>query len=268
MRYTGIQPQYFPRLHYFARILNADLFMVRDDVQFVPKHKYPNGHNGPSYQVHTPIKNPSGGAYMLNVTVRHDGRRPIKITEISYSEQWYQSHLKAIRLYYPKAPNAARLLPELEAIFAHKYTYLGDLNLATILWGLLHLLGEEKVTDDMLSLENVVKKLKSQSEFRLKNIGLGSESEALTNDMLDKNEKIIALCKEVGATEDYCGGTAREAYMDAELFAKNGIKITEQQWVCPEYHQQYMKNGFIANLSIIDLLMNASYKEAVQIIKG
>ena len=86
---------------------------------------------------------------------------------------------------------------------------------------------------------------------------------------MNPNEKIIALCKEVGATEDYCGGTGATAYMDSELYKKNGIKITVQDWKCREYPQLFTKQqDFIPNLSIIDLLMNVSTEEAVKVIKG
>ena len=86
---------------------------------------------------------------------------------------------------------------------------------------------------------------------------------------MNPNEKIIALCKEVGATEDYCGGTGATAYMDEALYKKNGIKITVQDWKCQEYHQLFTKQqGFIPNLSIIDLLMNVPTEEAVRVIKG
>ena len=59
------------------------------------------------------------------------------------------------------------------------------------------------------------------------------------------------------------------AYMDRSLFEQHGIKITVQDWKCKEYPQLYKKQqGFIPNLSIIDLLMNVSVDEAVKIIKG
>ena len=45
--------------------------------------------------------------------------------------------------------------------------------------------------------------------------------------------------------------------MDTQLFDQNNIRLAIQEWKCLEYHQQYSeKDGFITNLSIIDLLMN------------
>lgn len=41
MRLADIQPQHFPRLHYLARLLDSDVFVIRDDVQFAKSHRYP-----------------------------------------------------------------------------------------------------------------------------------------------------------------------------------------------------------------------------------
>ncbi|MEK7165850.1 MAG: WbqC family protein, partial [Patescibacteria group bacterium] len=64
----------------------------------------------------------------------------------------------------------------------------------------------------------------------------------------------------------YCGGTAVAAYMDEELFQKNGISVTVQDWKCRDYRQNFARIPFLPNLSIIDLLMNVSYKEALGIL--
>ncbi|MDO8658249.1 MAG: WbqC family protein [Candidatus Levybacteria bacterium] len=268
-RYTGIQPQYFPRLHYFARILNADVFLIRDDAQFVRKHKYPDGKTGKSYQAHTPIKQALNTHFFM-VPTMHIGIFSLTKTVISYNESWTETHLKTLQTVYRKAPNFQKLYPEIEDLLNTSYKYLAELNIATILWGILHLLGEIKVTKDKLSIEFVNNKLKKQNAFRLKNIRNASQSKILVlNNKLTANEKIIALCKETGANEDYCGETGVAAYIDKKLFESNGIKITVQDWKCKEYAQLFYKQqGFIPNLSIIDLLMNVPQKEAAKIIAG
>jgi hypothetical protein len=87
MRLSDIQPQYFPRLHFFARMLASDVFVFRDDVQFVRNHKYPDGSRGPSYQVHTPIRIPDG-ASLLTVSVKKGSLLPIGRAEVSYEQKW------------------------------------------------------------------------------------------------------------------------------------------------------------------------------------
>ncbi|MDP2684517.1 MAG: WbqC family protein [bacterium] len=268
MRYSGIQPQYFPRLHYFARILAADIFMVRDEVQFVIKHKYPNGLVDKSYQVHTPIKH-SFGRYLLVVPTKHSGQTAIMDTKISDQNNWNQDHIKTLLLAYSKSLNFKKLYGKIEVLLNNEYENLADLNLSTIYWGILYLIGEDPSEVNKLTLEFVNKKLKTQKKFRLKKIKLASQTKAYKKfNQLGPNEKILLLCQEIGATEDYCGGTGIAAYVDHNIFKDNGIKITVQDWKCREYLQRFSKHGFIPNLSIIDLLMNVPLGDAQNIIAG
>lgn len=268
MRYSGIQPQYFPRLHYFARILASDVFMARDEVQFVIKHKYPGDRTDKSYQAHTPIKH-SFGRYLLVVPTKHSGLPALRETKISYLNKWNQDHLKTIRFAYSKSLNFKKLHGEITALLGKKYENLAELNLSTIYWGILRLLDEDPLKMAKLSLEFVNKKLKSQKKFRLKEIKLASQTRAYRNfRSLGPNEKILLLCQEVGATEDYCGGVGIAAYVDHKIFEENGIKITVQDWKGREYRQLFSRHGFIPNLSIIDLLMNVPLDEAQDIITG
>lgn len=268
MRYTGIQPQYFPRLHYFARIMSTGSFMIRDDVQFVIKHKYPDGTVDKSYQAHTPIKQ-SFGRFLLSVPTKHGGLRTIKNTQVSYDDDWIKKHLRTLQITHSKSPHYKKIYPQIENIISQKHKSLAKLNIATIIWGILSLLGEEKITKSKLSLAYVNNKLKKEKPFSLKEVRLASQSQAIKNlKNLSANEKIIALCREIGANEDYCGGTGVAAYVDHDLFKKNQIKITVQDWKCQTYPQLFEKAEFIPNLSIIDLLMNVGTDQARKIIKG
>ncbi|HSW85807.1 MAG TPA: WbqC family protein [Candidatus Saccharimonadales bacterium] len=238
IRYTGTQPQYFPRLHYFNRILNADVFMLRDDAQYVRKHKYPGGYNGPSYQSHTPIK-AANGIQLLQIPTKHDNHSSIAETQLNNNTDWPELHLKTIRLAYGKAPFFTTIYPQLENLLTKKYVSLADLNISTISWAL-----------SQLNMQG--------TKARLKNITQGSQSQYIKlNQKASATEKILGLCQEVAATEYYCGGTAVDAYLDRALLEKNGIKVIIQDWACPEYKQRFMKqHGWLPNLSIIDLLMN------------
>lgn len=268
MRYSGIQPQYFPRLHYFARILDADIFMIRDEAQFLRKHKYPDGKNGKSYQADTPIKFASGPQF-LSVPVKHsaEGLLPIYKTEISYDFPWVEEQIATINLFYARAKNFSKTFPHIELILTQKYKYISELNIASILWGILFLL-EKEITTKTLTLAYVNEVLKNQSTFRLKEIRLSSESKSIAKfNEMNANEKIVALIKEVEANEDYCGGTSVAAYVDHSLFKKNAITMVVQDWNCKEYPQLFMRQqGFIPNLSIVDLLCNVSPDEACSIL--
>lgn len=266
MRYTGIQPQYFPRLHYFARILNSDIYMIRDECQFVLKHKYPDGQTKPSYQAHCPIKI-STGIHTLTIPTQHGNKKAINETLISYHQNWIDNHLKTLEFAYKKSPNYSFVFPEIEHILKQKYENLADLTTTTIIWGIIKLLGKNSKTD--LSINSLNQTLKSQDIFRLKQIYQSTKLNLFTpNDNLTANQKIITFCKAVGATEDFCGGTSVAAYLDNDIFKKNNITVTVQDWNCQEYKQAFEKHGFIKNLSIIDLLMNNDASSAIKIING
>ena len=262
IRYSGIQPQYFPRLHYFARIINADIFVARDDAQYVRKHKYPNGLTDKSYQAHTPIKQ-SFGRFLLAIPTRHEGFSPLFSTKVDYDQAWIKDHLNTLRISYSHAPFFQEINKEIESLLRTHYVNLADLNLATIMWGLLYLIGETTITKDKLTIPFINKRLREKNPFRLGKIARASKSNALENTSLSTNEKIIALCREFGASEDYCGATGIAAYVDHDLFSRNGIAVTVQDWKCEEYSQQFQKRlGFIPNLSIVDLLLNVDLPRA------
>lgn len=266
MRYTGIQPQYFPRLHYFARILNADIFALRDDCQFVRKHKYPDGHIGPSYQAHTPIKQ-TGNTHLLAVPTAHEGLLPIADTRLSYQNTWATVHLNTVKYIYARAPNFAGIYSDISAIVKVEYTFLPELTIITTLWALLRLMGEPIPPVETITIAYVNERLRKQRIFRLREIRRATDlSCSRAFDALHANEKILAIIKELGATEDYCGGTAMAAYMNQQAFQHVGVGITVQNWQCPHYPQQFSSHGFIPNLSIIDLLMNVSAGQAIDIL--
>jgi hypothetical protein len=241
--------------------------MIRDEVQYVKKHKYPDGRTDKSFQADTPIKQ-SFGVYLLSVPTKHIGFSPLIETPVSYDLPWREDHQKTLRIAYSHSPNFSSIHKEISRLLTSKYENLAQLNITTIIWGSLRLLGYENIPKDDLNLESINKVLKRQKIFRLKEIRRSSQSK-VAKDLGDMsaNEKIIALCKEVGANEDYCGGTAAAAYMDNKAYEENGIKTTIQDWKCKEYPQLFTRQvGFIPNLSIIDLLMNVTAEKARDVI--
>ncbi len=70
---------------------------------------------------------------------------------------------------------------------------------------------------------------------------------------LRKTERVLALCKELGATEYLSGGAARD-YLQVDQFAAANIKVIFQDYQHPSYAQRY--KGFISHLSVLDVLMN------------
>jgi hypothetical protein len=270
MRYTGIQPHYFPRLHYIARLLNTDIFVLRDEVQYVKKHKFPDGKNGSSYQSHAPIAT-NDGVFLLNVPVKK-GKRPIRESEISYNYPWIKIHLETIKQHYIKSPQFDVLFPFVTLLLERKYATLADLNIATLMWALSILLEISDMPDPFYNIDTFTATLTNINHpFRIKKIMKGSAIPVLNNPIgtMTASEKILAVCKELGITEDYCGGTAIVAYFDQELFQSHGMRITVQDWTCAPYQQPYIrKTGFLANMSVLDLLMNVPPAQARKVVSS
>ncbi|HYF12857.1 MAG TPA: WbqC family protein [Candidatus Paceibacterota bacterium] len=271
-RLAGYQPQYFPRLHYFARILNADVFTISDYLQYVRKHAYAHKDGttsrGVSYQAHTPIKT-SQGPLLLDIPVKRggeNGRQMIHEAPIDYATTWQQKNLNSIYFHYHKAPQFSAIFPDLSVVMMQKYETLAGCTVASILWSLsvlLEICTHRPKGPTVPQLNNML----PHADFRLKKVARLSDSDiAPPNKEIgrDANEWIIDTCKKMGAEEYYYGGTSAAAYMDFDRLKNAGITLVEQDWQGREYSQ--LHGAFIPNLSILDLLMNVTPAEARSIL--
>jgi hypothetical protein len=269
MRVAGYQPQYFPRLHYFARILNVDTFKISDYLQFVQSHNYPQPDGtqirGKSYQAHAPVKSQEGIFY-LTLPI-HNKIKPITQTAIDYTHRWADKHIKSIQINYAKAPNFAKFFPEIEKILNKKYDNLADLNIKTVLWGIVRLLTDKPLDIEKLNIETVNNLLQKENPFRLRKVVTMSKTPVPPPVKGGANDWIIKCLRYLGADELYYGGTAHTAYMDLEKFKKAGIKTVVQEWKCAPYSQRF-NSSFLPNLSIIDLVMNENLKKRQGVILG
>lgn len=266
-RLVGYQPQYFPRLHYYARILDSDIFTISDYLQYVRKHAYvlPDGSSkrGPSYQAHVPIKSASG-VLLLDIPVRKggvEGRQALTEAEIDYSSHWQQKHLNSIHNLYAHAPRYKDIFPSLSLLLTQRYSSLAELTVETVLWGLCHLF-EMPCDRPKGPLLGDINQSLPYTPFRLKKIIRMSKTDIPPADKVerDANDWLIEKCRYFGADEYYYGGSAALAYMDFSKFETAGIALVQQNWRSAPYRQ--LHGEFVPNLSIIDLLMNVPPAEA------
>ena len=274
-RLAGYQPQYFPRLHYIARILNADIFKCSDTLQYVRRHAYPPVHgkveNGPSFQAHTPVKT-ARGLHLLDIPTQHVGKkedRMLHTVGIEYGVPWHEKHLRTIEISYAKASQFKKLFPSLVVLLSRRYGSLAECTVATTLWSLAIILEVPFAASGELSAAAIMGALQ-QSNFRLRKIVRMSElgmAPAKKGTGQDVNQWIIDTCRALGADEYYMGGTASAAYIDHEQLKAAGITLVTQDWRCEEYSQQFPKTEFIPNLSILDLVMNVEPRDARRILR-
>lgn len=268
MRITIYQPQYFPRLHYFNRILNRDIYVILESSQYTKAltHHDDKKRRHKSYQADTPIKLPYG-PQLLTVPIKHKWFLPINQTPIDYTHKWAAKQLRTITMAYQKAPYFNKLYPQIEEIFSLKYPSLAHLNIITTLWGIANLLNLQIPVDD-LTIKRVNENLNKSRRIPLKKITSDKDIESKKPDEQKKGNKwIIKICQALGATEQVHGETSKAGYMDLHFLKKHGIKSVVQNWQCHQYPQQFdYRIDFLPNLSIMDLLFNVSQKSARSII--
>ncbi|MEG2450214.1 MAG: WbqC family protein, partial [Clostridia bacterium] len=110
-------------------------------------------------------------------------------------------------------------------------------------------------------LYNSIKKIASFLDMET-NIILSSTLEK--NNNLKSEEKVLAICKIVDATEYYNAIGGQELYSKQE-FEEKGIKLRFLKANLQEYSQ--FKNEFVSGLSIIDVLMFNGKKKTIEMLK-
>ena len=215
MRVSILQPSYLPWLGYFDLMSRADTFVFLDDVQFTRR----------DWRNRNKIRTREGWAW-LTVPVVQKNRFAQKLceTRIDNSIPWKRKHLESLRVHYARAPYFDLYFPYFDSLYNRPWDSLGDLCFET--------LGYLK---ECLKIETPT--LKS-SELQV--------GEA-------KAEKIISLCRRLGATH-YLSGDAGQSYLSPDDFKRQGITLEFHQYRHPEYGQRFP--GFVSYLSVIDLLFN------------
>ena len=210
-----LQPSYLPWLGFFDQVRAVDIFVYYDSVQF-DKNGWRNRNK---------IKTASGAEW-LTVPVKraHHSIQAIQDTEIAIEHGWGRKHLKTLIEAYAKAPYRDLYLPSLQDIICKKHTKLVDLiyelNTKIFEW-----------------LEIDTKIVRSSD--------LVAEG--------DRNERLINICRQIGATNYFSGNSAHN-YLDTPSFSAAGIQVTWQEYSHPIYRQ--LHGEFLSHLSIVDLLFN------------
>lgn len=214
------QLHYLPWLRYFHKIASCDTFVVLDNIQF----------NKNGWQNRNKIKTPNG-PFTLTVPVLHKFQQPLSEVTLDPKPPWRRKHEGAFQSNYRKSPYFKEHEAFFHKVYERAWEGLNDLNYE-ILFYLLKALGIET---------RVIR----SSELTLKG---------------EATERLIGICKELGAKAYLTGGYAAQVYLDPSLFEREGIKLLFQEFDCPYYPQLYPEAGFLPELSIVDLLFNCGPK--------
>jgi hypothetical protein len=210
-----VQSNYIPWKGYFDLIAAVDEFILYDDVQYTRR----------DWRNRNQIKTPEGLLW-LTVPVVSKPRDEQRIRDVEIADQdWQANHFKSFQHFYKASPYFIAIADRLEPYYNKSYTHLWQLNHDLIRFVCAEL--------------HITTRISCSWDYTLSG---------------DKNERLVNLCKQAGASE-YLSGPAARDYLDESLFAKYGIDVSWFNYAgYPEYPQLW--GAFEHGVSILDLLFN------------
>lgn len=212
---TAHQPVYLPWLGLFHKIALSEKFCIFDIAQYQTK----------DFNNRNKIKTNSGVIW-LSVPVESKGHFEKTLKDIKIvNNGWNKKHFKTIDLAYRKAPYYKDYIGRVEGLLLEKsYTYLADLNFASLDFGLTALAINIPIVNA------------SSYNFQGK-----------------KSDLVLDMCKRLGAN-DYIFGAQGRNYANIDSFTSSKITPHFQEYIHPTYPQ--LHGDFEPYMSIIDLLFN------------
>lgn len=210
------QSNYIPWKGFFDALAYCDILVVYDEMQYTKR----------DWRNRNLIKTPSGLKW-LSIPVQVKGKYYQKINETrTVDDAWKKSHLGLIETNYKEATCYDEMHSWLVDLYSGcESDFLTDINLYFI----------RKITA-FLGIE--IEVLRSR-DFDLHD---------------DRTQRLVNICKEVGAT-DYFSGPAARAYMEQSKFEESGINVHYWDYRnYPEYEQPH--GAFVHEVSILDLLLS------------
>jgi hypothetical protein len=217
-RVVIMQPYFLPYRNYYGLIRRCDDFVVFDDVQFCRR-----------WQQRNCIPDGRGGKIWLTVPVT--SRRPhlqrICDVELVSDASWVRRMLRIVERVYGNHAWFDRVFPSLRDLLGTQRGKLADLTFELLRW-----------SASAMGLAQPVWRWSSE----------------IPTPNSDRNQRLIDICRQLGATHYICGSAAR-VYLRSDLFAKAGIEVV---WHEEEYqpYPQAATPAFEHFVSALDLLMN------------
>ena len=227
MKLGIMQPYFFPYIGYWQLVNLVDQFVIYDDVNYI-KRGWINRNRilveGKTLYFHVPVKKASQN-------------KRIDQIELLLDEDTKRKKIKTIELAYKKAPYFNSVYPLVKDILGNQQEnlskYLAD------------------------SLRMIADYLKIETKFII-------SSEIEKDNTLKAQDKIINICKVLGADEYYNAIGGLELY-SSRIFAENKIQLFFIKTNDIRYQQ--FGDKFIANLSILDVMMFNSIEQIGRMLK-
>ncbi len=221
MRVAAHQPHTFPWLGFLDKIEHCDMFVLMDDLQFESQN----------FQNRNRVKVNNGTTWLTVPLLRGSQSQRICDKQIlnarGSKDHWQRRIHLTLETHYGRAAHYDRYANELARVFSTPFDSLLAFNLQMI----------------ALCCE----------WFQIRTPVMLASRLGLTG---QRTERILQMCKRVGADVYVSGRGGSTDYLDAAAFAEAGVSLQWQHFSHPVYAQRYPGLGFIKNLAALDLLFN------------
>ncbi len=192
------QPDFAPWLGFFDRLIDADVYVVFDDAQFLRR----------GWHHRDKILGPQGTQW-LTVPVLKKGRyhQEIRDVKIDESTNWRRKHLQTLASVYGNRPGFESTHRQITEIYDRQHERLIDLNMDLISW--------------LLKALDIEVQICMSSEF-----GIESTS----------TSRLVELTQALGGTT-YISGLGAKNYLDEEAFRQQNIEVRWQEFLHPTWDQ-------------------------------
>ena len=196
------QPNYFPYLGFFQKVLLSDIYVILDRAQF--EFDITNRNK---------IITPEGSWSRISVPIKKGQKFfEIRNVEINNDQPWAEKNWDLIHKSYNDSPFFDLYKTTLNSVFKKKWNLIFDLNFYT--------------------LKKVLEWLDIKTEFIL-------DSELDVTGM--SSEHLLNICKKLGATK-YLSGPSGKNYLNEKIFEQSKIKVEYQKYDPIIYPQKYAKS--------------------------
>lgn len=225
------QPNFFPWLGFFDKIIRSDVFVVLDHIQF------PKSEGNWSNRVKL-VVNGQPAWVTMPVARDYEGFRRIDEMRIDNRAPWRRKLLQLLRTNYGRARAFRDVFPDVESWVETPGELVADYNLAVI--------------------TAICARLGLRSSHLVRSSALGVPGA--------KSELVAKLVAHVGGTV-YLSGDGSDGYHQDDVFAATGITVQYQRFAHPVY-QQRAGEPFIPGLSILDALFHCGFAATADLLGG
>jgi len=226
---TAHQPHFLPWLGYYNKLVNCDAFILLDDVQYRKLY----------FQNRTQIKNMHGARHMLTVPVHFSHDSLLLDVSIACSN-WKLPLLRTIEFSYSRSSFFNECWDDLRSAIEDAGSSLLGLLLSTF-----------DITIRHLGLEELA--IYRSSWFATRR---------------EPTQRLVDLCREVGADIYLFGEGGSVAYHDLDVLEANGISTVTQDF--SNHHPTYpqLHGPFVPGLSVIDCLFNVGQSGTLALLRN